>query len=111
MSEFRGLDSQLKKGMSDLAAALRGERFQMINVGSHIYRLDKQTGAIEKFSPEDFEEEDLEEEEETIEETEETRSPIPPPERADSGVLRASPGLIRRIQSAWPGSKYLSAGG
>ncbi len=109
MNGYSGLDSQLKKGLSDLTAAMRGERFQMINVGANIYRLDKQTGAIEKFGPEDFEADDdleLEEEEEPIEE--ETRSRIPPPERSDPGVLRGAASLLRR---AWPGSKSLSQGG
>ncbi len=113
MSEYQGLDSQLKKGLADLAAAMRGERFQMINVGANIYRLDKQSGEIERFTPEDFEEEDFEEEEEIIEETEEEHHPkIPPPERAEVGVLRGAASLIRRFRPTWgAGSKSLSQGG
>ncbi len=109
--EVDALTKQVRETGAKIEAALRGPRYSMIHIGENLFRLDGATGEIEVFPLEDFFEE-AEEEEEDEEQTEEEQRPkIPPPVKADSGVLRASHGLLRRIRSAWPGSKSLSAGG
>lgn len=110
--EIDGLTKQVRETGAKIEVALRGPRYSMIHIGENLFRLDGQLGTIEVFPIDSFFE-DAEEESETEEQTEEEQRPkIPEPERADSGVLRASHGLLRRLRSSWgAGSKSLSAGG